>query len=46
MLLDPFKISLRLVNTLRFIHKSFTNNEFSKMSCYAFFGKITRLCES
>jgi NDP-sugar pyrophosphorylase family protein len=37
----PFKISLRLINTLKFIHKSFTNNEFSKMSCYTFFGKIT-----
>ena len=38
----PFKISLRLVNKLRLIHKSLKNNEFSKISCYVFFGKITR----
>ena len=38
----PFKISLRLVNKLRLIYKSLKNNEFSKISCYVFFGKITR----
>ncbi|WP_440680919.1 sugar phosphate nucleotidyltransferase [Candidatus Pelagibacter sp. HIMB1623] len=37
----PFKLSLRMINKLKMIHKSFSNKEFSKLSCYTFFGKIT-----
>ena len=37
----PFKISLKSILLLKKIHKLIKKKEFSKMSCYTFFGKLT-----
>ena len=38
----PFKLSLISVNKLKEKYKSLDKYEFSKMSCYSFFGKIVK----
>ena len=40
--MGPFKLSLISVNKLKEKYKSLDKYEFSKMSCYSFFGKIVK----
>lgn len=39
----PFRLSFESINKLKKIKKTINFNEFSKMSCYSFFGKLTNL---